>query len=270
MSLFDGHKVLGFDTETTGLNPRKDRIVQYAFIGREVDGSSVCQTELIDPGIRIPEESTRVHGISNEDVIGCGSFGEHAQDIAELIDGAIIIGHNVNGFDWRFIEFEFMRIGESLPTPYALVDTLELARALKIPGRHTLGHLCKRYGIGLDRAHSADADAAAALVLLWKMVEGNQSILEGGLRGIQELCGRKRRPFAKNKQVKEGVFPGNTDESVIFDDGECVIAFGKYSGKSFSFIDSCDPRYAKWLMSESSPIGKSARDRIAEYRIKQE
>ena len=108
MSLFDGFKVLGFDTETTGLNPRKDRIVQYAFIGREVDGSSVCQTELIDPGIRIPEESTRVHGISNEDVIGCGSFGEHAQDIAELIDGAIIVGHNVNGFDWRFIEFEFI------------------------------------------------------------------------------------------------------------------------------------------------------------------
>ena len=56
-------------------------------------------------------------------------IGEHAQDIAELIDGAIVIGHNVNGFDWRFIEFEFMRVGESLPTPYALVDTLELARA---------------------------------------------------------------------------------------------------------------------------------------------
>ena len=41
MSLFDGFKVLGFDTETTGLNPRKDRIVQYAFIGRNVD-VAVC------------------------------------------------------------------------------------------------------------------------------------------------------------------------------------------------------------------------------------
>ena len=64
MSLFDGFKVLGFDTETTGLNPRKDRIVQYALIGRDVDGSSVSRTELIDPGIKIPEASMRVHGIS--------------------------------------------------------------------------------------------------------------------------------------------------------------------------------------------------------------
>ena len=41
MSLFDGFKVLGFDTETTGLNPRKDRIVQYALIGRDVDLSLI-------------------------------------------------------------------------------------------------------------------------------------------------------------------------------------------------------------------------------------
>ena len=57
------------------------------------------------------------------------------------------------------------------------------------------------------------------------MVESNQSILEGGLRGIQELCDRKRSSSAKNKQVKEGVFPRDTDDSVIFNDGECVIAF---------------------------------------------
>ena len=45
MSLFDGFKVLGFDTETTGLNPRKDRIVQYALIRKDVDGSSVSRTD---------------------------------------------------------------------------------------------------------------------------------------------------------------------------------------------------------------------------------
>lgn len=269
MSLFDGFKVLGFDTETTGLNPRKDRIVQYAFIGRDADGSSVSRTELIDPGIKIPEASMRVHGISNEDVIGHGSFGKHAEDIEELIDGGIIIGHNVNGFDWRFIEFEFMRAGKTVPIPYALVDTLELARALKIPGRHTLGHLCKRYGIGLDRAHSADADAAATLVLLWKMIGDNQSILKGGLERIQELCNRNRKSSAKKKENAKGIFPGESDDSVVFKNGEFIITFGKYSGKSFPFIDSCDPQYAKWLVSESSPIDKNVRKRIVDYHIKQ-
>ena len=33
MESFSGYRVLGFDTETTGLDPRKDRIVQYAFVG---------------------------------------------------------------------------------------------------------------------------------------------------------------------------------------------------------------------------------------------
>ena len=269
MSLFDGFKVLGFDTETTGLNPRKDRIVQYALIGRDVDGSSVSQTELIDPGIKIPEASMRVHGISNEDVVGQGSFSMHARDIAELIDGAIVIGHNVNGFDWRFIEFEFMRVGEIVPRPYALVDTLELARALKIPGRHTLGHLCKRYGIGLDRAHSADADAAATLVLLWKMIGDNQSILKGGLEEIQKLCNQNRKSPTVGKEGKKEIFLGDSDDSIIFKDGESIITFGKYSGKTFSFIDSNDPRYAKWLVSESSPVDKATRNRIVEHHIKQ-
>ena len=269
MSLFDGFKVLGFDTETTGLNPRKDRIVQYAFIGRDVDGSSVSQTALIDPGIKIPEASMRVHGISNEDVIGHGSFGTHAEKIAELIDGAIIIGHNVNGFDWRFIEFEFMRVGEAVPNPYALVDTHELARALKIPGRHTLGHLCKRYGIGLDRAHSADADAAATLVLLWKMIGDNRSILKGGLERIQELCNQNRKSSAVKKGDLKGIFLEDSNDSVIFKQGEFFIAFGKYSGKTFSFIDSCDPQYAKWLVSESSPVDIAMRNRIVKHHIKQ-
>ena len=270
MSLFDGFKVLGFDTETTGLNPRKDRILQYAFIGRDVDGSSVCQVELIDPGIKIPEASMNVHGISNEDVTGRGSFGMHSNDIAELIDGAIIVGHNINAFDWRFIEFEFMRVGEAVPSPYALVDTLELARGLRIPGRHTLGHLCKRYGIGLDRAHSADADAAATLILLWKMIEGNQSILEDGLEGIQDLCNRNRQSSSIRKEGLRRVLPSGSDALVSFEDGECIITFGKYSGKSFSFISSFDPRYAKWLMSESSPVDKASKGRIAEHSIKEE
>ena len=82
--------------------------------------------ELIDhSGIKIPEASMRVHGISNEDVIGQGSFSMHARDIAELIDGADSHWrHNVNGFDWRFIEFEFMRIRRLCQDPMLLLTLL--------------------------------------------------------------------------------------------------------------------------------------------------
>ena len=101
------------------------------------------------------------------------------------------------------------------------------------------------------------------------MIGDNQSILKGGLERIQELCSRNRKSSAKKKETAKGIFLGESDDSVVFKNGEFIITFGKYSGKSFSFIDSCDPQYAKWLVSESSPIDKNARKRIVDYHIKQ-
>lgn len=51
---FSGFNVLGFDTETTGLNPRKDRIVQYAFVGVDANGERVVIDSLVDPCMPIP------------------------------------------------------------------------------------------------------------------------------------------------------------------------------------------------------------------------
>ncbi len=43
--ILDGLRVLGFDLETTGFNPREDRVVQYALVGSDSDGS--CESEFI-------------------------------------------------------------------------------------------------------------------------------------------------------------------------------------------------------------------------------
>ena len=74
--MLTGYRVLGFDLETTGLNPRSDRIVQYALIGSDVDGSHINQTALVNPRRSIPPESSRVHGITDEDVKGESEFSE--------------------------------------------------------------------------------------------------------------------------------------------------------------------------------------------------
>jgi DNA polymerase III epsilon subunit-like protein len=170
VGFLDGHRVLGFDLETTGFDPRSDRIVQFALVGSDSDGSHVNTHALIDPGIPIPVESTRVHGIDDGDVRGAGGFEDHIDSITELIDGAVIVGHNVLAFDWRFMEVECSRIGRDVPEPLAVVDTLVIARRFGVPGRHKLGVLCERYGIRLERSHRADADAGATLLLLWKLM----------------------------------------------------------------------------------------------------
>ena len=61
--MLDGQRVLGFDLETTGFDPRSDRIVQYAFVGSDFDGLHVGLQSVVDPGVRIPPEATSVHGI---------------------------------------------------------------------------------------------------------------------------------------------------------------------------------------------------------------
>ena len=179
-----GFRVLGFDLETTGFNPRQDRVVQFALVGSDSDGSQLTMQSLVNPGCRIPVESSKVHGIFDENVRDAAGFAEHLDSICEMMEGSIIVGHNVIAFDWRFLEMECIRIGREVPSPLALVDTLELARTLGIPGGHKLGVLCERFGISLERSHSADADAGATLLLLWKFMVAFPEMFEGEARDV--------------------------------------------------------------------------------------
>ena len=180
-ALLAGYRVLGFDLETTGFDHRKDRIVQFALVGSDTDGSHINLQSLVDPRVKIPPETTRVHGITNDDVRGMGDFSQHANEISSMIEDSIIVGHNVLQFDWRFLEVECVRSGMEAPVPRGIIDTLVLARRLRIPGRHTLGHLCARFGIEMTRSHQADADAGATLLLLWKMMQAYPDKFSGSI-----------------------------------------------------------------------------------------
>ena len=111
--------------------------------------------------------------------------------MSNLMDGAVIVGHNVLAFDWRFVEMECFRIGREPPVPLAIVDTLVLAKSFDVPGRHNLGLLCKRFGIGLERSHSADADAGATLLLLWKFMREYPGKFKGTVEEVLDSIGNR-------------------------------------------------------------------------------
>ena len=171
VGMLSGYRVLGFDLETTGFDPRSDRVVQYALVGSDADGSHINLQSLVNPGISIPEEAVRVHGITNDDVRGQGGFGDHIAKMASLMEESILVGHNIINFDWKFVDMESMRVGVEAPRPRAIIDTLVIARRFSIQGSLRLGRLCDHFGIRLDKSHSADADAGATLLLLWKMMQ---------------------------------------------------------------------------------------------------
>ena len=168
--MLSGKRVLGFDLETTGFNHRVDRIVQYALVGSDGDGSHIRMQSLVDPGIDIPSDASKVHGISNSDVKGKGEWKKHLEGVYELIEGSVLVGHNVIDFDWRFLEMECLRIGVEAPTPLAILDTLVISRSFQIPGRHRLVDLCDRFGIAVESFHDAQSDAGATMLLLWRIM----------------------------------------------------------------------------------------------------
>jgi len=172
-SMLGNFQVLGFDLETTGFAANKHRIVQYAFVGSGKEGEHINVESLINPNMKIPIETTDIHGISDKDVKNIPQFSEHIEQINNLVEGSIIVGHNILSFDWPFLEMEYLRCGSEMSKPYAIIDTLVLARKFKIDyfGSKKLGSLCQKFGITLERAHSADADAGATLLLLWEIMK---------------------------------------------------------------------------------------------------
>ena len=63
-----GCRVVGFDLETTGLQIKSDRIIQFAVVGSDIDGSNINFESMVNPQRDIPADSTRVHGIHDSDV----------------------------------------------------------------------------------------------------------------------------------------------------------------------------------------------------------
>lgn len=261
--IFAGFRVLGFDLETTGFDVRKERIVEYALVGSEIDGSRINLQSLVNPGKRIPIDSTNVHGIKDVDVKNSGDFSEHITNISRMMNDAIIVGHNVIKFDWKFLEMECLRAGVEAPKPRAIIDTYVIARKLKIQGRHTLGILCDKYGINLENAHRADADAGATLCLLWEIMKSYPRFFRGTIDDLQDsLAGIRNQDILGPSLVDLEPVSGSGGNLRI-NGSNIVIAFGKYKGRTLEEIKKKDSRYLKWLFSPSSPIPKSISEKYS-------
>lgn len=151
------------DVETTGGRPEYDKITEIAIVLMEQDEIIHTWHTLINPGRRIPDSITRLTGIDNEMVYTAPEFGQVSAQVLELLQGQIIVGHNVN-FDLGFIENQ---LGVLLPND--TLDTVKLAKMI-LPNSRSLrlGSLTKDIGIEHTMVHRALGDAqATAQLLVW-------------------------------------------------------------------------------------------------------
>ena len=100
-----------FDLETTGLNIMTDRIVEIAYLKVYPNGNEESKKMRINPEMHIPEQSSAVHGIYDEDVKDCPTFKQIAKELAHLIEGCDLGGYNSNRFDIPFLKNELNKYG---------------------------------------------------------------------------------------------------------------------------------------------------------------
>jgi len=158
------------DTETTGLNSGRDRIVEIAVV-RSYNGRVVERRSwLIDPGMRIPHSAVKVHGITDEMVVGKGSFAEVFPEVERFLGNAVVLCHNAR-FDSAFLKHEIARAG--LVNPGNLViDTLPLSRKwFPESPRHSLEAMAEYLKIKAGSFHRAMGDADLLYLVFRKGME---------------------------------------------------------------------------------------------------
>ncbi|MFD1831462.1 MULTISPECIES: exonuclease domain-containing protein [Streptomyces] len=166
-----------FDTETTGVDTERDRIVSAALVVQDAPDAPVrAEHWLVDPGVPVPEPASAVHGLTGEHLREHGRppaqvLGEVVRALAEQGEaGRPLVVMNAP-FDLTLLDRELRRhLGAPLagacgPAPLRVLDPRVLDKHLDRyrRGRRTLTDLCAHYGVELAGAHDAAADATAAL-----------------------------------------------------------------------------------------------------------
>ena len=261
-----GCRVVGFDLETTGLGLMNDRIIQFAVVGSDCDGSAIHFEALVNPQRPIPADSTRVHGIHDSDVKHLDTFGLHIDQLDELFTDAVIVGHNVKAFDWPFISNEYLRFGKIVPQPRAIIDTLVIARKLNLPRPHGLGYLCDKFGVKLENAHDAGADAAATLLLLWKIMEAEPKPFRRPLEDLQTwLASGDGSNSGSLGRGYDDLDPFDADGKIRISDNDLIIVFGRHRGTTLQQLATIDAGYLNWLLSPNGPFQVNDRERIRNH-----
>ncbi len=169
-----------FDTETTGLDSREERIIEIGgveLVNRFPTGR-VFHRYLNPQGRAIHPDAQAVHGISAADLADKPTFADIADEFLAFIDGASLVAHNA-GFDMAFVNAELARIGQRAVDPGLVVDTLQLARRRHPMGPNSLDALCRRYGIDNSHRtkHGALLDSELLAEVYVELIGGKQAAL---------------------------------------------------------------------------------------------
>jgi DNA polymerase-3 subunit epsilon len=158
MSVLEGPLVY-VDIETNGLSYTSGKIIEVAVIRVENGQIIDSLNYLLNPGRPIPPFITRITGITDIDVERASDFADIADELFDVMHGAVFVAHNVR-FDYSFLKNEFKRVGKQFNPK--LLCTVKLSRSIYPEFRnHKLQDLIDRCNLSVTNRHRAFDDADA-------------------------------------------------------------------------------------------------------------
>jgi DNA polymerase-3 subunit epsilon/CBS domain-containing protein len=194
---------IAIDTETTGLDVRVARLVQFGAIRirGEVVQKSERMSALVNPGVAIPAQASRVHGIFAEHLAGADDFATLAPVMETFLGSAILIGHTI-GYDIAILRREYELAGRTWTEPRT-IDIRILARLTSAAGPHDdLESICGALGIEITGRHSAIGDAVAAAEAFVALIP---QLRARGIRTLAELEAAARARAEQDARTHGGL-----------------------------------------------------------------
>jgi DNA polymerase III subunit epsilon len=227
------------DLETTGTTVTLDRIVEIAIAKIQPDGSKSTYHKRINPGVPIPPEATKVHGIGDSDVRSCPQFKKLAAEIGKVLSNCDLAGYNLVKFDLPLLQNEFARAKVDLSWDNCRV--VDVCQIFHRKERRDLGAALKFF---CDEEHSGAHSALNDVEACWKVLKAqliHYSDLPLDVQGLHKYCDPPDSRYVDGGRKFEWRF------------NQAHFAFGKHRGHSLHEVAEEDSEFLEWMLGADFP-----------------
>ena len=233
-----------FDIESTGLDIINDKIIEITILKISITGEKKIYTFKINPGISIPLENSKIHGIYDKDVKNSPSFRKVGNKIKQLINNCDLVGFNILKFDLPILieEFRNNKIDFSIKN----INIIDVQKLYHLMEKRNLSSAYKFYcNKTLKNSHSSFSDTNATYEIFINQLEKYNK------KEVFDLKGNKMGKISNNLNEINNTLNNNMidlEGRFIMENNVPIFNFGKYKGKKINEILKKHPEYYNWII----------------------